>query len=52
MKECGDDVVCLSYYFRVQDKMPAGYCLDRMLDDKAGQQGEEKLIDMYSSARF
>ncbi|HUE83414.1 MAG TPA: hypothetical protein VMM84_14970 [Pyrinomonadaceae bacterium] len=32
--------VCLTTF--VCDKMQAGYCLDRMFDVKAGQQGEEK----------
>lgn len=52
LKEHGEQSVRLAHYFRVQDKMHAGYCLDRMFDVRAAQRGQEFLVKMYSTAKL
>jgi hypothetical protein len=52
LKELGETALRLAYYFRVQQRMHAGYCLDRMFDVKASQSGREGLINMYVSAKL
>lgn len=52
LKEHGDEAVRLARYFRVQERMHAGYCLDRMLDIKAAQGGEQSLVKMYTDAKL
>jgi pyrimidine deaminase RibD-like protein len=50
LNEHGEQSVRLARYFRVQEKMHAGYCLVRMFDVSAAKRGQEFLINMYSSA--
>ena len=52
LKEHGEDAVRLARYFRVQERMHAGYCLDRMFDIKAAQGGEQSLLEMYTRAKL
>jgi hypothetical protein len=52
LNELGETALRLAYYFRVQQRMHAGYCLDRMFDVKAAQSGREGLINMYTSAKL
>lgn len=52
LKEHGEEAIRLARYFRVQERMHAGYCLDRMFDVKAAQDGQENLIRMYADAKL
>jgi hypothetical protein len=52
LKEHGEEAILLARYFRVQERMHAGYCLDRMFDVKAAQGGQENLIKMYAEAKL
>lgn len=52
LKDHGEEAVRLARYFRVQERMHAGYCLDRMCDVKAAQGGEQSLVKMYIEAKL
>jgi hypothetical protein len=52
LKEHGDQAVLLARYFRVQERMHAGYCLDRMFDIKAASAGEQTLFRMYTDGKL
>ena len=52
VRELGEMALRLSHYFRVEDSMPAGLCLERIFDIKAAQSGGlEGIVDMYESSK-